>query len=122
MLVFVYAVPVFLLLGVSATVAAHVTGQASPGLLKMVGVSMLGGVFATFFAVAVGYLGAVVTNRFGLDPDNHSIPIVTSTLDLLGAFSLILAVVLLGLAHPVAGHTAGSLAALHPVGLRGILR
>lgn len=105
-LVFVYAVPVFLLLGVSATVAAHVTGQASPGMLKMVAVSMLGGVFATFFASAVGYLGAVVTNRFGLDPDNHPVPIVTSTLDLLGAFSLILAVVLLGLAHPVGGHHA----------------
>ncbi len=100
MLTFVYSIPVFLLLGVSATVAADVTGQATPGMPKMIAVSMLGGVLATICAATVGYLGAVVTHRFGLDPDNHSIPIVTSTLDLLGAFSFILAVVLLGLAHP----------------------
>jgi mgtE-like transporter len=115
MLVFVYAVPVFLLLGVSATIAASVTNQASPGMAKMIAVSMLGGVFATAFASTIGYVGAVLTHRFGLDPDNHSIPIVTSTLDLLGAFSLILAVVLLGLAHPVhASHAAQLLGGLHP--------
>jgi len=113
MLTFVYALPVFVLLGVSATIAADATGKATPGMAKMIAVSMLGGLLATIGASAVGYLGAVVTHRFGLDPDNHSIPIVTSTLDLLGAFSFILAVVLLGLAHP-AGH-----AALHTVIHRG---
>jgi mgtE-like transporter len=77
----------------------------------MIAVSLLGGFLATIGASAVGYLGAVVTHRFGLDPDNHSIPIVTSTLDLLGAFSFILAVVLLGLAHHPATH-----AAAHAVG------
>jgi mgtE-like transporter len=40
----------------------------------------------------------VATHRFGLDPDNHAIPLVTSSLDLLGALSLILAIVILGLA------------------------
>jgi mgtE-like transporter len=38
-----------------------------------------------------------VTHRLGLDPDSHGIPIVTSSLDLLGALSLILAIVALGL-------------------------
>jgi mgtE-like transporter len=107
LLVFVYAIPVFLLLGLSATLAANLTNKASPGALKMVAVASLGGFFATVFASAVGYVAAVLTHRFGLDPDNHSIPIVTSTLDLLGAFSFILAVVLLGLAHaPSAVHAA----------------
>jgi mgtE-like transporter len=113
MLTFVYAVPVFVLLGISATIAADATGKATPGMPKMIAVSMLGGFLATIGASAVGYLGAVVTHRFGLDPDNHSIPIVTSTLDLLGAFSFILAVVLLGLAHPAAHHAA--VAAAHLV-------
>ena len=36
-------------------------------------------------------------HRLGLDPDNHGIPIVTSSLDLLGAFALILVIVALGL-------------------------
>jgi mgtE-like transporter len=117
-LVFVYAIPVFLLLGVSATAAAAATGKASPGLLKMIAVSMLGGFLATIFASGIGYVGAVMTHRFGLDPDNHSIPIVTSTLDLLGAFSLILAVVLLGLAHPVVHHGTSELLRVAPHLLR----
>ena len=40
---------------------------------------------------------SLATYRLGLDPDNHGIPIVTSSLDLFGAVSLILAIVILGL-------------------------
>jgi len=85
------------LLGVSADLAAAVANQHGPGLLKMVAVSVLGGVMATGFAVVIGFYAAVFTHRLGLDPDNHGIAIVTSSLDLFGAFSLILAIVLLGL-------------------------
>ena len=97
LLVYVYAVPVFFLLGVSADVVSAVFDLGSPGALQMIGVSMLAGAFATTAAVAVGYYGAVATYRLGLDPDNHGIPIVTSSLDFLGAVSLILAIVILGL-------------------------
>jgi mgtE-like transporter len=41
---------------------------------------------------------AVATFRLGLDPDNHGVPIVTSSLDLLGAASLILVLIALRLA------------------------
>jgi mgtE-like transporter len=97
LLVCAYALPVFFLLGVSADVVAAVFDLHSPGALQMIGVSMLAGGFATTAAVIVGYYGAVATYRLGLDPDNHGIPIVTSSLDFLGAVSLILAIVLLGL-------------------------
>jgi mgtE-like transporter len=97
LLVLIYAVPTFVLLGVSADLAANVTHFHGPGLLKMVEVSVLGGTMATAFAVVIGFYAAVFTHRLGLDPDNHGIAIVTSTLDLFGAFSLILAIVLLGL-------------------------
>jgi mgtE-like transporter len=97
LLVYVYALPTFLLLGVSADIAAAVFDLHSPGALKMIGVSMLAGALATTAAVLVGYYGAVATYRLGLDPDNHGIPIVTSSLDFLGAVSLILAIVILGL-------------------------
>jgi len=63
----------------------------------MIAVTMLAGLVATTFAVFVGYYGAVAAYRLGLDPDSHGIPIVTSSLDLFGAFSLILAIVALGL-------------------------
>jgi mgtE-like transporter len=97
LLVCVYAVPVFFLLGVSADIVAALFDLTSPGALEMIGVSMLAGAFATTAAVVVGYYGAVATYRLGLDPDNHGIPIVTSSLDFLGAVSLILAIVILGL-------------------------
>jgi mgtE-like transporter len=97
LLVFVYAVPVFLLLGVTADIAAAVVGLKSPGSLEMIAVSLLAGSLATMFAVLVGFYGAVASYRLGLDPDNHGIPIVTSSLDLFGALSLILAIVALGL-------------------------
>jgi mgtE-like transporter len=97
LLVFLYALPVFLLLGVSADIASAVVGLTSPGVFEMIGVSMLAGAIATTFAVLVGFYGAVASYRLGLDPDNHGIPIVTSSLDLLGALALILAIVALGL-------------------------
>ncbi len=98
LLVAMYAVPVFFLLGVSADIASAAVGLRSPGSLEMIAVSMLAGVVATTFAVLVGFYGAVAAHRLGLDPDNHGIPIVTSSLDLLGAIALILAIVALGLA------------------------
>ncbi len=97
LLTYVYAVPVFLFLGISSQIAALVAGLHSPGPVEMIAVSMLAGAFATTASVLVGYYGAVATYRLGLDPDNHGIPIVTSSLDLLGAFALILAIVILGL-------------------------
>ncbi|GFP35975.1 hypothetical protein HKBW3S43_01763, partial [Candidatus Hakubella thermalkaliphila] len=39
----------------------------------------------------------VGTFRFGLDPDNHGIPAVTSSMDFLGIFFLIFTMVLFGL-------------------------
>ena len=97
LLIYLYAVPVFLLLGVSADIAALAADLRSPGSLEMIAVSMLAGIVATTFAVLVGFYGAVAAYRLGLDPDNHGIPIVTSSLDLLGAVALILVIVSLGL-------------------------
>jgi mgtE-like transporter len=98
LLIYTYAVPVFVFLGGSSVVVAHIANKASPGALDMLGVALLAGFFATTAAVVVGFYAAIATHRFGLDPDNHGVPMVTSSLDLLGALSLILAIVILGLA------------------------
>jgi len=95
-LTFVFAVPVFTLVAVSSDVAANVAGLASPGVLKMVAISLIGGFMATAIAVGIVYYGAIATYRLGLDPDNHGIPLITSSMDLVGAFALILAIVLVG--------------------------
>jgi len=97
LLIYLYAIPVFVFLGISSIIVAHVANQASPGALDMMGVALLAGFMATTASVIVGFYAAVATYRFGLDPDNHGVPMVTSSLDLLGALSLILAIVILGL-------------------------
>ena len=40
--------------------------------------------------VIVGYYLAVVTYRFGLDPDNQGVPIITSVMDLAGVAVVLL--------------------------------
>jgi mgtE-like transporter len=96
-LTFLFAVPVFILVAVSTDLAATVAGLATPGVLKMVAISLIGGFMATAIALGIVYYGAIATYRLGLDPDNHGIPLITSSMDLVGAFALILAIVLVGL-------------------------
>ena len=95
---FALSVPVFALLGFVASVAGGIGGHAGPGAGDLVTVALLGGVLATVLVVAVAYYGTLAAVRFGLDPDTYGIPIVTSSLDLVGAFTLILAVVIVGVA------------------------
>ncbi|MDQ3980981.1 MAG: magnesium transporter [Actinomycetota bacterium] len=96
LLTFLYAVPVFVLVALSCDVAATVVGLETPGPVRMMAVSLLGGLVATSFAVGIAYYGAIAAFRLGLDPDNHGIPLITSSMDLIGAFALILAIVLVG--------------------------
>ena len=44
----------------------------------------------------MGYYLAVVTSRFGLDPDNHGVPIITSVMDLAGVACVLFVMSLLG--------------------------
>jgi mgtE-like transporter len=95
-LVAVLAVPVFLLVAVSSDLVSLLFGLESPGPVRMIGISLVGGMLATTACVAIAYYGAIATYRLGLDPDNHGIPLVTSSMDLIGAVALIFAILLLG--------------------------
>ena len=97
-LIYVYSLPVFVFLGLSANIAAAIAGLAGPGFFELMAVALLAGLLATTASVAMGCASAVAAYRLGLDPDTHGVPVVTSSLDLFGAFALILAVVVLGLA------------------------
>lgn len=96
-LVFLLAVPVYVGNGAGAHLVARALGQASPGLGEMLLVSLIGGALAILFVVAVAYYGTVAAYRTGVDPDTYGIPIVSSSVDLVGAFTLILGIALLGL-------------------------
>ena len=64
---------------------------------RLAAMTRLGGLLATVFVVIVAYYATIVAHRFGLDPDTYGIPMVTSSLDFVGAFTLILAIVAVGL-------------------------
>jgi mgtE-like transporter len=95
-LAFLFAVPTFVLVALSADLIALLFRLDSPGTLLMVQVSLIGGLASTAVAVLVAYYGSVAAYRLGLDPDNHGIPLITSSMDLVGAVSLILVLLAFG--------------------------
>jgi mgtE-like transporter len=96
--VYLLAVPIFALASVVADLISVLADLASPGPLAMVGVALVGGLLATTCSAFVAYYGAVVSFRAGIDPDNVGIPLVTSSIDLAGSLSFVIAVALLGVA------------------------
>jgi mgtE-like transporter len=97
-LVFLLAVPVYVFNGFGAHWVAQALGEASPGLGQMVAASLIAGGLALLFVVTVAYYGTVAAYRTGVDPDTYGIPLVSSSVDFVGAFTLIIAIALLGLA------------------------
>ncbi|HVL98119.1 MAG TPA: magnesium transporter [Egibacteraceae bacterium] len=91
-----FSVAAFAGVGLIAHTVSIVFGFDSPGLATMVGVALTGGLLAFVFLFAVAYYAATATFRFGLDPDNHGIPIVTATMDFLGVLCLVAAIALFG--------------------------
>ena len=57
---------------------------------------MLAGAFVVPLLLVLGYYLAVGTTRFGLDPDNQSVPLITGVMDLTGIVAIVAAVSLLG--------------------------
>lgn len=97
MLVYVLAAAIFLVLAVSTEVLTASLSIEGPSSVRLIGTVMVAGLLATTLSNFVGYFGALATYRFGLDPDNFGIPLVSSASDLLGAASLMLSLVILGL-------------------------
>jgi len=97
-LIYTFAAGVYLFIGGASHFLALALGQNSPGLFLMLAVSALAGLIATTAAVFAAYYGSIISYRFGLDPDTYGIPIITSAVDLLGFMSLIIALIVFGLA------------------------
>jgi mgtE-like transporter len=112
-LIYIFAIGVFLFIGGAAHwLAVGMTrldpgllaalglsgGTLSPGFAAMLGISALAGLIATTAAILAAYYGSVISYRLGLDPDTYGIPIITAAVDLFGFISLIIALNLFGLA------------------------
>jgi mgtE-like transporter len=97
-LVVVFGVAIFTFIGAVALVLSNLTGLAHPGAGPMIGGTLLAGMLAMPVVIGVGYYLAIVTSRFGLDPDNQSVPIITSVMDLVGIVAVLIAMATLGVA------------------------
>jgi mgtE-like transporter len=83
-LVIGFGVAVSALTGALGLGFSVLAGKGYPGAMVMVGGILLAGFLATLVAIGISYYVAASTARFGLDPDNHSVPIITSVMDLAG--------------------------------------
>jgi mgtE-like transporter len=91
------SVPVFVVNGVGAHVVAGLLDVSSPGLVQLVAASLLGGLAAMVVVLVIAYYGTIAAVRADIDPDTYGIPVVSSTVDLVGALTLIVAITTLGL-------------------------
>lgn len=84
--------------GLAGWLAALIVPGVTPlGLPVTVAVVLLAGLFALPVLGLTAYAAAAVSFRFGFDPDNYGIPIVTATMDLIGVLCLLAAVTLLAI-------------------------
>jgi mgtE-like transporter len=95
--VFLLALPVYAFNGAGAHIVAGLLDQRSPGLTDMVTIALLGGAVVMAFVVLVAYAGTTLAFRTGLDPDTYGMPVVSSSVDFVGALTLVLGLTVLGI-------------------------
>jgi mgtE-like transporter len=82
---------VFTMIGAIAWGLGTLTGLPNvPNLGALVGATLLAGIILTPATIVLGYYLAVVAYRFGLDPDNQGVPIITGAMDLAGVAVVLL--------------------------------
>jgi mgtE-like transporter len=81
-----FSLVVFTLIGAIAWVLGTLTHLPGvlPSAARLIGATLLAGAIVAPVTILCGYYIAVITYRFGLDPDNQSVPIITSVMDLSG--------------------------------------
>lgn len=97
-LVVVFGISIFTFIGAVGFGLAELTGHATPGGLVTIWGTALTGLFLLPVILVLGYYLAVGTTRFGLDPDNHSVPLNTGVMDLVGVVAFVSAMSLSGVA------------------------
>lgn len=88
--------PVYVFNALGAAAVSRLIGLDTPGTLVMVAASLIAGLAAMAVVVTMAYYGAIASLRVGVDPDTYGIPVVSSTVDFVGAVALIITITLLG--------------------------
>ena len=89
-IVIVLGFAVFTTIGAVAWILSRLTDGPDPGAAALIGATMLAGTIVLPITLVVGYYLAVLTSRFGIDPDNQGVPFITSLLDLAGVAAILL--------------------------------
>lgn len=89
----IYLLSIFfsLFVGLTSYGASAYLGIATPSVVKMLSIALLGGILCTTFLNFASYYIAILSFRFGMDPDNDTIPLITSLTDIVGVLSLLFA-------------------------------
>jgi mgtE-like transporter len=88
-IVVVLGVAVFTTIGAVSWALSRLTAGPDPSAAALIGATMLAGAIVLPITLVVGYYLAVLTSRFGVDPDNQGVPFITSLLDLAGVAAIL---------------------------------
>ena len=88
-IVIVLGVAVFTAIGAVSWGLSALTAGPDPSALTLVSSTLLAGALVLPITLLVGYYVAVITSRFGIDPDNQGVPFITSLLDLAGVAAIL---------------------------------
>jgi mgtE-like transporter len=91
------SIPVYIVNGAGAHFVARLLDVGSPGLGQLIAASLLAGLMAMVAVLVIAYYGTIAAVRLGIDPDTYGIPLVSSTVDLVGALTLVVAITTLAL-------------------------
>ena len=81
---------VFTAIGAVSWALSTLTAGSAPSAAALIGATLLAGAIVLPITLVVGYYVAVLTARFGIDPDNQGVPFITSLLDLAGVAAILL--------------------------------
>lgn len=87
---------IFTFIGAVGFALAELTGRAVPGAVTTIWGTVLAGLLLLPIILLLGYYLAIGTTRFGLDPDNLSVPLDTGVIDLAGVVAFVAAMSLSG--------------------------
>jgi len=97
-LVVAFGLTIFTFIGLVGSSLGQTWDRAAPAVATTVWGTVLAGMLLLPIILLLGYYLAVGTERFGLDPDNHTVPLITGLMDLAGVVAFVAALSILGVA------------------------
>lgn len=90
LMIYICAMITFLYIGIISYGACILfNGSSNISFVDSLAIIMVAGFLATTILSPLSYYVAIAATKFGLDPDDHSIPITSSVMDLLGSMVLV---------------------------------